>query len=84
MKFSRELEHAALATIRTAIAGKDINHEDSHTKEKTTYRIAEISDDRYGTEPCLVARCFPLEYEPEEEGDTGAIELIIRAGFLEY
>ncbi len=83
MKFSREVEHGVIAAIREAIAGKKFTQEDSHNGEKTEYVIAEITNDRYGTEPCLIARCFPLDYEPEDEGDTGAIEMVVRAGFLE-
>jgi hypothetical protein len=82
MKYSREIEHAALETIREALIGTDIKHEDPDTEERTTYRVAEIHSTRYNLEPCLLARCFPLDH-PEDEEDDGAIELVIRAGFLE-
>ena len=75
MKFSREVEHGAIATIREAIAGKKITQEDSYNGEKTEYVIGEIVADRYDDEPCLIAAC--------ESDDGSKLQLLIRAGFLE-
>ena len=82
MKFAQEIETAALAALKKEMVGKDFIQEESDGSQ-TTYRIAEIHEDRYNQVPCLIADCLPLDFTPEEEGDTGKVELVIRIGYLE-